>query len=474
MIRAGKPLRIAAGGISIECATFSPLLSDWSDFTILRGGELNDRYAFSDGVKDLDFVPLIQASAVPGGVLRRQVYDSLKNEFLNGLRAEGPWDGVYLDMHGAMAVEDLDDAECDFIAAVRNIVGPGCLLSASYDLHGNLSAAIMAQLDLVTAYRTAPHEDAFQTRARALALLMKCLRDGLRPARAFIPVPLLLSGERTMTLVEPGKSVYAGIAQVIDGDAVLDASLLVGFTWADEPRSQASAVALGLDEDAVWQAARQLAQAYWDARHDFGFGVPTGGVDECIDIAARSALSPVFLSDAGDNVTAGAAGDVPTVLEQLLAHRVPKTVFASLPDAAAVDICFAAAIGATVELSLGGKLDPIHGQPLSVRARVDKLHVSENRGRQVIVGVDSVEVIVTERRLAFTTLAHFDELGIYLQDYKIVCLKLGYLFPDFQRIAPHALMALSPGSVNALPETLPFHRIQRPMFPFDRDMVWSP
>ena len=302
-------MRIAAGGISIECATFSPLLSDWSDFTILRRGELNDRYAFSDGVKDLDFVPLIQASAVPGGVLRRQVYDALKNEFLSRLRADGPWDGVYLDMHGAMAVEGMDDAEGDFIATVRDIVGPGCLLSASYDLHGNLSAAIMAQLDLVTAYRTAPHEDAFQTRARALALLMKCLREGLRPAKAFIPVPLLLSGERTMTLVEPGKSVYAGIAQVINGDAVLDASLLVGFTWADEPRSQASAVALGLDEDAVWRAARQLAQAFWDARHDFGFGVPTGSVDECIDIAARSALSPVFLSDAGDNVTAGAAGD---------------------------------------------------------------------------------------------------------------------------------------------------------------------
>ena len=53
-------------------------------------------------------------------------------------------------------------------------------------------------------------------------------------------------------------------------------------------------------------------------------------------------------------------------------------------------------------------------------------------------------------------------------------MKLGYLFPDFQRIAPAAIMALSPGAINALPETLPFHKIQRPMYPFDADMEWSP
>ena len=255
----------------------------------------------------------------------------------------------------------------------------------------------------------------------------------------------MLSGERTMTLVEPGKSVYAGIGNLIEGDAVMDASLLVGFTWADESRSHAAALAFGLDEDAVWRAARQLAQAYWDSRHDFDFGTATGSVADCIDTALRSAVSPVFISDSGDNVTAGAAGDVPYVLEKLLAKSVSKAVYASLADAAAVEACFAAGADAVVDLSLGGKLDPVHGRPLPVRGRVDKLHVAARRGRQVILRVDEIDVIITERRLAFTSLAHFDELGINPLDYEIVCLKLGYLFPDFQRIAPLALMALSPG-----------------------------
>ena len=470
----GGRLKIAAAGIAIECATFSPLPSDLSDFNLLRGADLLSRYPFAARYADIEFRPIMQANALPGGVLRRAVYNDLKAEIISGLRDGGPWDGVYLDMHGAMAVEGIDDAEADFISAVRDLVGPDPLISASYDLHGNLSAAIMEQLDLLTAYRTAPHEDALETRARAFDLLVNCLRAGTRPVKAFIPIPLLLSGERTMTIVEPGASVYAEIAEVIDDEKVLDASLLVGFTWADQARSQASAVALGLDEEATWSAARVLAAAYWGARHEFDFGVPTGSTDKCIKMALESKAPTVFLSDSGDNVTAGAAGDMPYVLGKLLSHRVPKTLFASLVDATAVDACFAAGLGASRELSLGGKLDPIHGKPLPVTGVVRKLRESAASGRQVILAIDNIDLVLTERRLAFTTLAQFTELEIDPLNYRIVCLKLGYLFPDFQRIAPCAIMALSPGPVSALPENLSFHTIQRPMFPFDRDFDWAP
>ena len=467
-------MRIAAGGISIECATFSPLPSELSDFEILRGGELRARYPFAPDINGAEFVPLLHANAVPGGVLRSDVYEALKGEFLARLEAGAPWDGVYLDLHGAMAVTGLHDAEADFVASTRALVGADCLISASYDLHGNLSAAVMAELDLATAYRTAPHEDALATRARAVALMLRCRLAGARPCKAFVPIPVLLSGERTMTLVEPGKSIYAGIEALIDGDRVLDASLLVGFTWADQARSRASAVALGFDEEATWAAARQLAASYWDAREEFDFGMATGSVDECIAMALASPAETVFISDSGDNVTAGAAGDSPYVLARLLAHSVPRALFAGLADAAAVDACFTAGAGAAVDLSLGAALDPVHAQPLAVRGHVASLHTTAATGRCAIARSANIDVILTERRMAFTALAQFEALGINPLAYKIACLKLGYLFPDFQRIAPEALMALSPGAVNALPETLPFHNIQRPMYPFDRDFDWSP
>ncbi len=467
-------MKIAAGGIAIESTTFSPLLTELSDFRVRRGEELLARYPFVSATNDIDFAPLLHANAVPGGVVRRSAYDALKREFLKGLAAGAPWHGVYLDMHGAMAVEDSEDAEADFIGAVRALVGPDCLISASYDLHGNLSAAIMGHLDLVSAYRTAPHDDAIETRERAFELLMHCLREGRRPHKAFIRIPLLLSGERTMTLIEPGRGIYAQIPGLIDGDAVLDASLLVGYTWADQARSQAAAVALGWDEAATRSAARKLAGAYWDARHDFDFGVPTGSVDDCISLALESDESTVFLSDSGDNITAGAAGDCTHVLERLLARGVPRTALAGIIDADAVTACCEAGQGARLELSIGGKLDPVNGQPLEVSGSVKSTHDNPESGRQVIFAVDNVDVVLSERRVSFTSLASFSRLGIDPLSYKIVCLKQGYLVTDFQRIAPLAVMALSPGAVYALPETLPFHKLKRPIYPFDRDMRWSP
>ena len=141
------------------------------------------------------------------------------------------------------------------------------------------------------------------------------------------------------------------------------------------------------------------------------FAVPTGSVDDCIEMALESAASTAFLSDSGDNVTAGAAGDLPYMLERLLAHRVPVTLCASITDAAAVDACFRAGVGAQLELSLGGKLDPVHGQPLPVAGTVLRLHQSDRDGRKAILTIDSINVILTERRLAFTTLSAIQRAG---------------------------------------------------------------
>ena len=192
-----------------------------------------------------------------------------------------PLDGVYLDMHGALYVQGMDDAEGDWISAIRQLVGSDCLIAASYDLHGNVSERIMDQLDIITGYRTAPHIDTLETRERAVALLMRCLRQGIRPHKAFVKIPVGLPGEKTSTEWEPGKSIYAAIPGQIDGEAVMDATIQVGYVWADEPRMTACAIALGKDKEATAVAASQLAALYWQRRADFRFGVEALSV-ECM------------------------------------------------------------------------------------------------------------------------------------------------------------------------------------------------
>src|SRR6185295_13115107 len=143
-----KPYRIGIGGIAIESSTFSPLPSSQEDFTILRGEELLVRYPFMPGWSfrgrsDIMWLPCLQAKAIPGGPVVRHSYEEMKRELLDRIRAALPLDGFYLDIHGAMNVLGMDDAEADLAAAIRDLVGPGCLISAGMDLHGNVSARLV-------------------------------------------------------------------------------------------------------------------------------------------------------------------------------------------------------------------------------------------------------------------------------------------------------------------------------------------
>jgi microcystin degradation protein MlrC len=474
-------MRIAIAGLHIEACTFSPLRSGAEDFTIRRGDALLSRYAgFIGKYEDVTFVPLIHARAIPGGPIARDFYDANKSEVIHLLQDGAPWDGVLLDMHGAAAVEGLDDAEGDWIAAVRNTVGANTWLVASYDLHGNLSRRAFDALDALTAYRTAPHVDVEQTAERAFDLLIDGIRSGERYAKAFQDVPVALPGEVTSTEWEPGTGLYAAILPAVDGANVIDASILVGYVWADEPRARASVVAYGRSQDAVSQSARSLARRFWHVRSEFQFGVPALHVDEAIEQALRADARPVFISDSGDNPTAGGVGDVPVMLARLLAHGVPDAVFASIADTESVSRCFDASVGATIPLNIGGKLDRVNGEPLSVRAEVVNLVEMpyrgnpEQRNRHAVVRIDGVLVVLTERRTPFHTESDFQRLGIEPTQHQIVVIKVGYLEPDLKRMAGTALLALSPGVVNQAIARLPFERIQRPIYPLDQDTDWHP
>jgi microcystin degradation protein MlrC len=368
----------------------------------------------------------------------------------------------------------MEDAEGDWTSAVRATVGSDCMLAASYDLHGNVSQQVIDHLDLLTAYRTAPHRDVAETCERACRLLAHCMQQGIRPILGFLPVPVILLGEHATTDVDPGARLYGMIPEIIQTEGVLDASILVGYAWADEPCNHACVVVVGTEAGAVQQAALRLAQAYWDARRDFGFSVPAGTVDECIERALNAAEPCVFLSDAGDNPTGGGVGDVPYVLKRLLAHSVPSAVYAGIADAAAVAHCAEAGVGVEVSLTLGGKLDPVHGNPLPVRGTVIRLETVGGRNRHAVMQIDGVKVIITERRTAFITEEQFTHLGIDLLAHRIVAIKLGYLFPDLQRIALKAMLVLSPGALNPVLEQLAYARIQRPVYPLDPAMEWEP
>ena len=468
-------MRIAVAGLHTECSTYNPVLAREADFRVLRGASmLKDAYFDFLTHFPAEFITILHARAIAGGPVERGIYERWKAEILDGLRAALPLDGVYLAMHGAMFVEGLFDAEGDFIAAVRDVVGPEVLIAASYDLHGNVSQKIIDALDIFSTYRTAPHIDVPDTMRRAVTMLVRALRSGQRPVVAWAPVPVLLPGERTSTQDEPARSFYAQLQAVEDPTGIWDASFQVGYVWADEKRATACAVITGTDKAAMAVAARHLAQDYWDIRDGFVFGTRTGSIEECVNWAMTAGTGPAVLAESGDNPTGGGVGDRAEVLAELIAREAQGVVFAGIADRAATDAAYAAGVGKVVDLAIGATLDT-SSRPVYAEAEVVfLLETEDKRLREAVVRIGGIELVLTARRRPFHNIGDFTRLGLDPRTARIVVVKSGYLSPDLGPIANPSLMALSPGVVDQFVERLERRHKAVPQYPFDKSFAFAP
>jgi microcystin degradation protein MlrC len=289
---------------------------------------------------------------------------------------------------------------------------------------------------------------------------------------ALVKPPLLLVGEQAVTEVEPARSLYGRLAEIDRVPGIIDSSLLIGCAWTDGPFTTTSVIVVAAqDRELARQQAAILARQVWAQRREFSFGVETASVDEAIRRAMAAPERPVFISDSGDNLTAGGAGDIPLFARRLVALGAQDAVVAGIADATAVRQCAAAGVGAEIELSIGGQLDRANGQPFVTTGRVQ--HLSPQPGTAV-VRVAGVSIVLTVDRRPFTDRASIAAAGIDPMAQKIVVVKLGYLFPDLYDHAPRAIMALSPGATDLRLEKLPFQRLQHPIFPLDGDFEWEP
>jgi microcystin degradation protein MlrC len=467
-----KRHRIAIGGMHIESSTFSPHRSGAADFTVTRGDELLSRY--DDLPSHVEWIPLVHARALPGGAVEPDFYAAIRDELLEGLRAALPLDGVFLDIHGAMTVAGgLTDAEGDLAAAVRDVVGPDALISAAMDPHGNMSRRLASTLDLATSHRMSPHEDAALTKRRAVANLVACLDRGVRPRGAWVRVPVLLPGERACTRDEPARTIYGRLTDVERRAGIIDAAVWIGYAWADEPRCSAAVLVTGTDQTAIIHEARELAREYWDARERFTFSTAAGDADWCIAAAIASDRRPFFISDSGDNPTAGGAGDVAFMLDRLLAHPavvsgVRTAIWASLVEPMAVTRCVTAGEGARVELVVGGALGSQVGAGVPLLGVVRHVERGDRVGGDIaVVASGGVRAILTARRKPFHVLRDFTRLGLDPAAHDMTVVKVGYLVPELFAAANGWVLALTPGGVDQDIPRLGHRDLARPIFPLD-------
>ena len=461
--------RIAVGGIRHETNTFSSLRTTRDDFRVHRGSEILDNDLWKS-FPDVEWIPTLQAGATPHGLVEAQTYRGLRDELIDRLKAAGQVDGVYLGLHGAMEVEEVGDGETDLVRAVREIVGPDIPVVASLDLHGNISPEFARQANLLTALRTAPHVDGNETRSRAISHLVRCVDEGLRPSNVLIKLPLLLPGEHATTVVEPGRSLYDSLTRIESQPGVLDASIFISCAWTDSPYTSVSVVVVAEDDlSPARTAAAILASEIWDRRAEYAPDTRTLPIREALEAAVASPEKPVLVSDSGDNVTAGGAGDIPLVLKAMLDLNVSRGLVAGIADASAVAACSSAWPGVPLSVDIGGKLDATNAKPFTVMGMVT--HVAP--GEYAILQCEGTTVVLTAGRVPFQNVDDFRRIGLDPTDYAVVVVKQGYLFPEFREIAAGSIMALSPGFTSLDLQKLPYRRILRPIWPLDQQTQWN-
>ena len=416
------------------------------------------------------------SSAQPSLPAPDRVWQEIRDDILDALRAAGEVDVVWLCLHGAQMSDRTDDCEGELLSMARSIVGEHAAVGCLLDLHANLSQRMLDVADLVVSCREYPHIDYHERAVEMLPVLAATARGEVQPSTAAVR----FGGPGVYpTPDEPMRSFVRRFTDAQSRPGVLQVSVSHGFEGSDQPDLSASVVVttdgdIGLAE----RIAHEVASDFLAVVQSTSWAGP--GVAEAIDEALAFDRGPVVLADRADNAGGGAAGDSTFVLEELIRRDVQNAGVAMLWDPIAVDHCHAAGVGAILPLRIGGKSGPMSGNPLDVRAevvsvRTDALQAlfgkgepAERLGRSAAIRVGGIEVVMNSVRQQVFSRHVFTEHGIDPLDRHLLVVKsTQHFMNDFGRIASHVVRCDGPGTLTPDLTTLPYERAPRPLLGLD-------
>lgn len=492
--------RILIGGIAHETNTFSRVPTDLDQFrqrVFITGPEMVASFSgtrtvlggFLDGTATLSAasVPLVYASATPGGIVTRTAYAELRAALLNGIRVAGPADAVLLALHGAMVVDGTPDAEGDLLRAVRESVGGRVPIIATLDSHANITRAMIDAADALVAYTTYPHIDTYERGFEATQILGRLWQDRRPATMALRAPPLLAPLPPQCTMVEsPMRALLDTANRERAHSDVLNISIAGGFPYSDVHDAGLSVLVTTLANPALaHEISARLADAAWSRRAEFR---PTlTPIAETVHRVATATHTPVVLADSGDNPGAGAPCDGTALLHALHAAGIQDVIVGVICDPETVAQAVAAGKNAEIAVRLGGKTDDRHGTPLHTAARVVRITdgVFTNTGpmgtggrtrmgRTAVLALQGIRVIVTEQRVQALDLSLFRSVGIEPTVARAIVVKSSVHFrAAFAPIAAAIVDVDTPGISSPHLERFTFHRLRRPVWPLDANASFT-
>ena len=491
-------MRIATGGILHETSTLvdnNTSLDDFiNGFGLYRGPEIIERFrdsnmcpaGFIDGAEKhgYDLIPLLWAFAYPAGPVTRDAYQTLKTELIIRLQKEtdsgGPMDGVLLDLHGSMVVEDIDDGEGDLIAAVREVVGPDCPIIVTTDLHSNHSHFRVEQSDAIIGYDTFPHVDQRERGNEAADLIVRAAKGEILLRQSIQQLPMFWSTPCQVSGKEPFNEVIDRLHAMEQRPGILSMTISTGFAWADVPDVGCSVICVADgDQHLAETTAKELGDWLYENRERFYS--PPLPVKDALAEGEKLGKYPVIVADHADNTGGGSPGDSTEILRTFLELDLQDALLLYMVDPEFIAAARGAGVGSTIELPLGGKSSPVQGAP--VQGTWEVLGESDgdftydgpmfagltgNMGSSVWVRQGGVNVVVVTSREQPLGPGFAKSLGVPVDQMRYIAVKSAAHFrAAFQPIAGSIFNVDAAGIHTHDLSQITYKKRHRPMFPIE-------
>ena len=490
-------MKIALIHIGQETNDFNPVattLRDYESFGIFEGPEILEKLrglgqvgghleAIEKSGVQVEHVPIIRAWASAGGRLDKAAYDFFDCKIRDGLNAAGPIDGLALHLHGACSADGIDDVEGAQLALCRSILGHRIPIVLGLDHHANVTQKMVDLSTAIVGHRTQPH-DPFDTGRIGAELLLRIVAGTVKPVMAWRKIRLLSHQEQFLTASGPMK-VWFDRARAMEADPrVLQASNYPMQPWLDVAEGGWAAVVVTDNDRALAEKlAQELGELAWSLRAEFQ-KKDAVAIDDAVRMADQASKGIVVLSDTGDTVFGGAAGDSNLILEAILRLGIKSRAIIPLIEPETVARLVAAGEGTSVTLPVGGHANTGFFKPLVVTGTVrrigsgmvpvNKYYQDEiDMGRVVVFDVGPVTLLISELRGVAGNLPEvYRAFGVEPADYKMAVLKTASNFQYFAPISSQVIRVdtVGPGQSDVL--GLPWKRIPRPMYPLDPIDDW--
>src|SRR5712675_693578 len=482
--------RIAVGGFLHETNTFAPTKAVYGAFVqgggwppMLQGPKLLEKmrnvnvgmagFVPAAEAEGWALVPTIWCAASPSAHVTTDAYERVAQAIVDGIKAAGAIDGVYLDLHGAMVAEHIDDGEGEILARVRRVIGDDIPLVASLDLHANVTPEMVAHADALIAYRTYPHIDMAETGRAAAKHLLLLLNTRQRFAKAFRQLPFLIPISWQCTNDQPTKGIYEKLA-ALESDAVPTLSFAPGFPAADFEGCGPSVFAYGRTQAEADAAADQIAAMVASHENDFDGRIyaPDEGVRHAMELS-KSAKKPIIIADTQDNPGAGGDSDTTGMLRALVRNKASAAT-GVIYDPQSAKAAHDAGVGARVTLALGGKSGIPGDAPYQETFLVEKLSDGKfvapgpyfggrdmDMGLSAALRIGDVRVVVSSHKAQLADQSMYRYVGIEPTEQAILVNKSSVHFrADFEPIAEKLLICAAPGAMPADTADLPWTRLR--------------